>query len=247
MGKDVAVTWVTLTRPFGLVPGLDAAPPELGTLLDPESAGAPPLPDVPELPEGDVQPLVPVAGPRLEVLPAYAEAGLPAAVAGAVVRAEVCRRLQQAAAALPDGFGLTVLDGWRDPRLQGHLHDLAYADPDLPPGFVHRPSPDRRRPAPHHTGGTVDLTLSWDGTPLALGTDFDEFTPRAFTVALEDAADPTDVQARDLRRLLRDAMAGAGFVVLAREWWHFEYGTRLWAAVNHTLPLYGPATRPMGL
>ena len=102
------------------------------------------------------------------------------------------------------------------------------------------PSPDPRTPPPHATGGTVDLTLSFEGSPLALGTDFDEFTVDAFTAALEGVPGP----ARDLRRVLYRTMAAQGFVVLAREWWHFEYGTRLWAAVTRRPALYPAAGRP---
>lgn len=241
------MTWVTMTRPWGVVPALDRTPPPIGLLLDPDSPEHPALPDVPANPAGRDEPLVAVEGERLSVLPAYSAAGLPGAVAGALVRAGALRRLEAAALSLPAGFGLTVLDGWRDPVLQGDLHDRAYSDSSLPPGFVHRPSPNPRTPAPHHTGGTVDLTLSWDGLPLELGTQFDEFTPLAFARALEDATDPVDVQARDLRRLLREALAAQGFVVLAREWWHFEYGTRLWGAVMGQQPRYGPAGRPIGV
>ena len=50
--------------------------------------------------------------------------------------------------------------------------------------------------------------------------------------------------ARDLRRVLYRTMAAQGFVVLAREWWHFEYGTRLWAAVTRRPALYPAAGRP---
>ena len=99
------------------------------------------------------------------------------------------------------------------------------------------PIADPRTPPPHLTGGTVDLTLTLDGTPLALGTGFDDFTPEAYTESLEQ----TPGASRELRRLLYRAMRDAGFVVLHCEWWHFEYGTRRWAAITGNHPLYGPA------
>ncbi|HQZ85398.1 MAG TPA: M15 family metallopeptidase [Actinomycetota bacterium] len=64
--------------------------------------------------------------------------------------------------------------------------------------------------------------------------------------APDAASDPVASQARDLRRLLYATMSAAGFVVLAREWWHFEYGTRLWAGVGGRQPLYPAASRPSG-
>ncbi|WP_281370752.1 M15 family metallopeptidase, partial [Nocardioides stalactiti] len=106
---------------------------------------------------------------------------------------------------------------------------------DIEPGFVSAPSADPATPPPHLTGGTVDITLAFDGSPLALGTDFDEFVPAAHADALEHEPG----LARDLRRLLWSAMTGAGFVVLTQEWWHFESGTRRWAAVTGGKPRYG--------
>jgi D-alanyl-D-alanine dipeptidase len=48
------------------------------------------------------------------------------------------------------------------------------------------------------SGGTVDLTLSYRGTPLALGTSFDNFDQYAAITAFEEA----DSIVRRLRRLL---------------------------------------------
>jgi D-alanyl-D-alanine dipeptidase len=84
----------------------------------------------------------------------------------------------------------------------------------------------------------VDLTLTIDGIPLALGTPYDDFTPAARADALEDAPSVE----RELRRMLFWAMRLKGFVVLADEWWHFERGTRYWAALQHQQPRYGPAS-----
>lgn len=254
MGAMSEFAWATvspravlgLSGPAESWPSSSAPLPEL---LDADADDAAELPRVPVRAAGDAEPLVAVSGDRLAVIAVYRQSGFPHAVSGAWLRARVLERLRRAAAALPDGFGLVVCDGWRDPQLQQFLYDRAYAHPGLPPGFVAPPSADPACPPPHSTGGTVDLTLSYQGRALALGTDFDEFTVRAFASALElDAEDLTadDVIARDLRRLLYAAMAGAGFVVLAREWWHFEYGTRLWAAVTGGEPLFHGARRPTG-
>ena len=111
------------------------------------------------------------------------------------------------------------------------------------------PDPDPATPPAHLTGATVDLTLSFDGVPLALGTGFDDFTAAAHADHFEsNAATPTAIGAeaerrlviRDLRRLLVAAMAAEGFVVLHCEWWHFEHGTRYWAAVTGSTPRSAP-------
>lgn len=198
----------------------------------------------------DDDPLVPIAGPGLRVLGAYRTEGWPDTVAGGYLRASVVERLARVAASLPDPFALAVFDAWRPLALQAALFDAAYADHALPPGFVAEPDPDPATPPAHLTGATVDLTLSFDGVPLALGTDFDDFTAAAHADRFEtDAGAPTAIGVeaerrlviRDLRRLLVAAMGAEGFVVLHNEWWHFEHGTRYWAAVTGATPRFGPA------
>lgn len=184
--------------------------------------------------------LVEVAGRRLTVVDAYARAGWSNARPGAWLREEALSRLLAAVSALPDEFGLAIFDAWRPLALQEELYRAAYPHPGLPPGFVAAPSDSPSEPPPHLTGGTVDCTLTHGGRPLALGTGYDDFTPLAHTAAFED--EPGVV--RELRRLLFWAMAGTGFVVLANEWWHFEFGTRRWAAITGQAPRYGPASPP---
>lgn len=177
-----------------------------------------------------------VEAERLRIVPAYLE--LPGGAPFLLAREEVADRAVRASKMLPTGFGLAVLDAWRPLVLQQHLFDVAYANPDLPEGFVTPPSADPETPPPHLTGGTLDVTLTWRGVPLSLGTDFDDFTETAHVAALEGTMDPS----RDLRRLLFWTMQAAGFAPIWCEWWHFEFGTRRWAAANGTDPLYGPAT-----
>jgi D-alanyl-D-alanine dipeptidase len=181
------------------------------------------------------EPLVPVACPRVRNLSAYHRVGWPGAPAISRGRVEAVRRLHAATETLPDRYGLAVFDGWRPMALQAQLYDTAYADPGLPPGFVSYPSTDPALPPPHPTGGTFDLTLTLDDVPLGLGTTFDEFSPTAVTAAFEDLPGPV----RELRRLLYWTMRSTGFVVIDCGWWHFEYGTRRWAALTGEPPRYG--------
>jgi D-alanyl-D-alanine dipeptidase len=172
---------------------------------------------------------------RVTDLAAYHRVGWDDAQPVSHGRVEAVHRLHAAAATLPDRYGLAVFDAWRPMALQARLYDAAYADPELPPGFVSYPSVDPATPPPHPTGGTFDLTLTLDGVPLGLGTTFDEFRPTALTAAFEDRPGPV----RELRRLLYWAMRASGFVVIDREWWHFEYGTPRWAAITGEHPRYG--------
>lgn len=204
-------------------------------------AGDPPLALVEPVVHPGEDPLVRLgSGPRVALLEAYRWARWPATVPGMYLRRSVVARLHRVAAALPEGFGLALFDAWRPLPLQDALHQVAYADPNLPPGFVAPADPDPRRPPPHLTGGTVDLTLTWAGRPLALGTSFDDFTDAAHTASLEDQPGT----ARDLRRLLYHAMRAQDFVVIECEWWHFELGTRVWAAVTGEPARFGAAGPP---
>jgi D-alanyl-D-alanine dipeptidase len=203
---------------------------------------APRVPDsLPDAPDDARAGLVRVEHPRIRVLAAYWHEGWPHAVPGAWLRPQALHRLSRAVGQLPHGFGLAVFDAWRDPRLQAVLHDKVYAGRDLPPGFVAYPDRDPRRCPPHASGGTVDLTLTWRSHALSLGTLFDAFVPEAAAAALEPDGPRA---ARDLRRLLAATMGGAGFVQHPQEWWHWEYGTRYWAAVRERPVLFGHAHPP---
>jgi D-alanyl-D-alanine dipeptidase len=218
-------------------PPARAGVPYGGWLQDLQPVRAVPEPVVlPDAPAPSTGGLAPVAHVAVRVLGAYWHEGWPFAVSGAWLRPEVLQRLVAAADSLPPGFGLAVWDAWRDPRLQAVLHDRVYRDGDLAPGFVAYPDPDPRRCPPHATGGTVDLTLTWRKRPLSLGTSFDAFVPEAAAAALEPDGPALE---RDLRRLLARAMGGAGFVCHPQEWWHWEFGTRYWAAVTGQDVLFG--------
>jgi D-alanyl-D-alanine dipeptidase len=209
--------------------------PPLPVLFDPAS---PPL--VPAHPAAHDEPLVPVAGHHAAIidLATYADAGWQGAPTRSIARAGALDRLAIAADALPDGFGFAVFDAWRPLALQHRIFDHFYGPGStLEPGFVSVPSDDPATPPPHLTGGTFDLTLTWLGEPLALGTAFDEFDSRAHTAAIEDEPGVE----RELRRLLLHSLTAVGFVAMPAEWWHVEYGTRRWAAHHRQAPVYGAA------
>lgn len=222
----------TFTRPAAEVLA------ERGVTLVPQRP-LPPLhePELPPVRHPVSEALVPVAHRRIRVLANYWHAGWEHARADCWLRAGAFARLVAAAETLPDRFGLAVFDAWRPLDLQAELYHAAYDHPGLPEGFVSPPDPDPTTPPPHLTGGTVDLTLTVDGQPLAPGAGFDDFTDAATADALEACPGI----GRELRRLLYWTMRGSGFVVLHCEWWHFEYGTRRWAALTGQEPRYGPA------
>lgn len=95
----------------------------------------------------------------------------------------------------------------------------------------------------HNYGVAVDLTIATlDGTPIDMGTRFDDFTEAASVKGTPDTADPNtrtpsvyrkyimdmakrgviSLDAANNRMLLIDIMHQVGLYPYRREWWHFE-------------------------
>lgn len=238
--------WTGLVRPADHPLGLDAlraaTPPDRPALVPRADDGIETVPVV-----DDGEPLVRLDGPTgsgIPCTPAYRRKGLPGVPDGTWVRREVAERLVEARRLLPDHVDLHVLDGWRSLETQRALFDEVYfPGSTAEPGWVADPD-DPLVPPPHSTGAAVDLTLSWHGVPLALGTDFDAFEADAHLAALEDRHDAEPD--RSLRRLLADVLDRAGFVGLTEEWWHVSYGDQRWALHRGGSARYGPTAPPSG-
>jgi D-alanyl-D-alanine dipeptidase len=212
-------------RPTGL-----PLAPSIEGLVDPETR---------PVTQPSAEPMALLEHRRIRTLNNYWHGGWKHAIAQTWLRHEVADRLGRLADGLPHPWGLAVFDGWRSTALQTELYETAIADPRVVPGFMAPPSTDPLLPSPHLSGGSVDLTLTYRGTPLALGCNFDDTTDRAYVISLEHTNHP----GRELRRFLFHEMAAHGFVVYPGEWWHFEYGTVRWAAVTGGQARYA-ATHP---
>lgn len=182
---------------------------------------------------------------------AYHKQGLPGAPERCYLRAGVWERLVRAVDSLPQGYGIYIFDALRPLSVQQGLYDLFAARfraqrpgisheelAALLDDFVAKPVKNLARPAPHATGGAVDLTLTYGGRLLDMGTDFDETDDRAFLDYFERHPQENPV-ARDNRRLLYHTMLSAGFSSYECEWWHYAYGERMWAKDNGETPFYG--------
>ena len=188
------------------------------------------LPDIRQPCVASGEPLQPVSS--LAALDAYCELGILPPRAPRL-RIGVIGRLATADEMLPDEFGLVVLDGWRSLADQQCL--LGYYGSDASKsGFVAPISPEGARP-PHATGGAVDLTLSWRGVALGLGTDYDSFSETARLGAFEEGGDGL---VRRLRRLLAGVMDAAGMVCYGPEWWHWSFGDDVWASATGKVAIY---------
>lgn len=132
---------------------------------------------------------------------------------GLAVAADVLRRQMRT---------LVFWDCYRPHEVQVRLFE---AVPD--PNWVARPGSYARS---HEAGRSVDVTLA-DPTarcPAArrvgsaclvdMGTDFDDFSPRALAFTTQGIG----ASAAAHRTELRDAMSAGGFAAYSGEWWHFD-------------------------
>lgn len=161
-----------------------------------------------------------------------------------------------------EGLMLFLHDAWRPREVQAYFHDqwmpaeVRRRHPDWDDARVMTevehywapPSGSPLRPAPHATGGAVDLTIVWqDRSPLWMGSLFDDATALAHVDRFEqESSSPSfsDEEARANRRLLFWLMSEAGFASLPNEWWHYSYGDQIWAAIaGAPAALYGLAER----
>ena len=223
------------------------------SLVIPPPAKLPPWGELPIVECGE--PLVTLLeSPQLRLKPAYLELGLAGASATMQLRLGAMQRLELALSLLPATLGFIVLDVFRPLQVQQALWDWQWQEVkrDNPTftntqihatvrQFVAEPSADPAKPTPHRTGGAVDLMLfdTTTDTALPMGTAFDEATDATQTDWFERfPQEPITTN----RRLLYHAMTSAGFVNYPSEWWHFEFGTRRWAAHQGTkIARYGCA------
>lgn len=140
-----------------------------------------------------------------------------------LVHQSMASGLAAAATALrPQGHLLVFWDCYRPHDVQVKMFELV---PN--PAWVARPGPYARS---HESGRSVDVTfttmqqpcasgLHADGLCLAdMGTDFDDFSPRAHAFATQGVS--VDAQAN--RASLRNAMKYGGLSPYSGEWWHFD-------------------------
>ena len=81
----------------------------------------------------------------------------------------------------------------------------------------------------HSFGMAVDVTLvDASGRELDMGTPFDDLSERSHPVLEPLQLQRGEITAHhiDNRNLLRQVMAGAGWLGITREWWHFDGGDR---------------------
>lgn len=172
--------------------------------------------------------------------------------------ASVNKRLAEA------GLRLHVYDAWRPRAVQAFFYEtwlpnqLRRRRPDLTGDalwaevgrYWAKPTESASAPAPHATGGAVDLTLVWDdGEPLFMGSMFDDASAISATEYFEKLEHAewsfSAEEARANRRLLYWVMMEAGFANHPDEWWHYSWGDQMWARLkDQKAAFYGLAGPP---
>lgn len=133
-----------------------------------------------------------------------------------LVHESLAAGLASAAAALAaTGDRLVFWDCYRPHDVQVKMFDIV---PN--PAWVAKPGNFAKS---HESGRSVDVTLAnmSEQCPHCLvdmGTDFDDFSPRATAFATEGVS----IGQQANRRRLRDALGAAGLSVYSGEWWHFD-------------------------
>lgn len=191
---------------------------------------------------------------RLFIEPSYFKQGIANSLPDIYLREQALNRLLLALNHLPRAYSLIVYDGFRPLQVQQVLFDQIkreitkkYSSWNMQQieeetlKYVAFPSMDSQYPAPHLTGGAIDLTLGdAKGNPLDLGTAFDETSAQSATVYFESHL-AENTEALNNRRLLFHSMTNAGFHNYEEEWRHYDFGNVTWARKSK-LPnaIYGP-------
>lgn len=168
-----------------------------------------------------------------------------------VARKSVVEFLWRAADALPNGYKLAIIEGWRPPYIQRRMFAWSYARfkkkyPDWTDTRLKRLTAqftapmDLRVPPPHTTGGAVDLVLAdADGKVLDHTSPYEQRDHRCFRFDAKGLSD----EARRNRDILAEALASGGMTNYPSEYWHWSYGDQGWAyrgRLEHAL--YGAIT-----
>ncbi|MFI6485728.1 M15 family metallopeptidase [Nonomuraea sp. NPDC050663] len=167
----------------------------------------------------------------------------------AKVRLGTLTRLRTAQRALPTGYRLVVVEGYRPPQLQRRYFNeyvalLAKRHPEWSEERLTEAASEYISPpevAPHSTGGAVDITLRGpDGHLCWMGTEVNTSPADSDGACYTDATNISS-GSRANRDILSQALITAGFVNYPTEWWHWSIGDRYWAfCTGAAIAYYGP-------
>lgn len=131
---------------------------------------------------------------------------------------EKLRKAQELLAEQKPSYSLLVYDAARPLSVQKEMYDAVRNTK------YHLYVANPTRTSLHNYGLAVDLTICEEGVPLDMGTPFDFFGKEAGIYREDEFLRSgvfTEKQVYN-RKLLRNAMTGAGFQTIRGEWWHFN-------------------------
>ena len=151
------------------------------------------------------------------------------------LRESVAKMLAVAAERLPNGFLLSMTEGWRPLERQRLIYEfmtesLLEVKPDVTLSALRRTvnrwcAPvDQKAPPGHCTGGAVDVYLvDGNNEPHDVTSPFERFeSGPTYVYGLTEVAQKN-------RMLLVETMLFVGFSNCRDEWWHYSYGDAGWA------------------
>lgn len=151
------------------------------------------------------------------------------------LRRTVADMLERAAASMPPGHRLGIVECWRPIDRQRRIYDWHFQA--AREAFPHRDHAalrrtvcrfvapvDQKAPPGHCTGAAVDVHLYDEaGELIDVNRPYERFqAPMTYALGL-------DPEAQRARMMIVDAMLGAGFSNCRDEWWHYSWGDAGWA------------------
>ena len=127
--------------------------------------------------------------------------------------------VQKSIHAIDSNYSLLIFDGVRPLSVQKIMWDSCKYEARQKKNFLSHPT----KTSPHNYGAAVDLSLTYKGTEVDMGTAFDFAGEAAYTYIESDLVLYGKITKEQLehRLLLRNAMEQQGFIVNKYEWWHF--------------------------
>ena len=121
--------------------------------------------------------------------------------------------------AIDPDYGFVVYDAARPMSVQRKMWKAVQGTVGV--NYVAPP----RHGGPHNYGVALDISLTYKGRPVDMGTPFDTFTADAHITGEKQLVKRGRItlQAMNNRQLLRKVLTDNGFLTYSREWWHFEY------------------------
>lgn len=171
------------------------------------------------------------------------------------VRETVAKMLRQVEDALPNGYQLLIFDAFRPVEYQAKRFNerlekfrTEFTDKTeeeiraITFKYIFPPNMDPQKPSPHSTGGVLDLTLSYNGEPIDMGTGYGNYDKDRELIPTN--SEQVTKEQRENRRFLVRLMLEAGFANYPGEWWHYMYGDREWVAYEKIskFAIYGRAS-----